>query len=763
MIPALRSRTIKSKLITLVMVTSGLALLIAVTLIGLNDTVLFRRAMVRDLGTLAAIVGASASSALDFDDETAGTKTLATLDKHPHIVSAVIYAKDGKALAGYARGNPKKTSAWPSPGADGHAFEAGELVLFQPIERGAERIGTIHLRLDTEELRSLMLRYFVIGVVILAAALGVTFLVSSRLQRVISQPILDLAHTAREVSERKNYSVRAVKRTEDELGFLIDRFNEMLARIEQHEKELKAVNGQLLESQQQALAATQTKSQFLANMSHELRTPLNAIIGYSEMLQEEAEDSGETAFVPDLKKIHTAGKHLLNLINDILDLSKIEAGKMELYLETFDLGTLLEDVVATADLLVNKKQNKLSFVPAANLGSVRADLTKVRQSLFNLLSNACKFTENGTITFTARRETGAGGDWMVFAVTDSGIGMTREQMGRLFQAFSQADASTIRKFGGTGLGLAITRHFCRMMGGDVTVASEAGKGSTFTIRLPAEVREPTSDTTHITPRSLDSVPPEGNTVLVIDDEPSARDLLQRFLNKEGFHVQCAASGPDGLQLAKKIRPVAITLDVMMPGMDGWAVLTALKADPETLDIPVIMLTIVDDRNLGYALGAADYVTKPVDRERLGNALHKFRHLPGPRTVLIVEDDEPTRTLMARMLEKEGWTAMQAVDGVAGLEQMAKQKPGLILLDLMMPRMDGFAFVAELHKRPEWRTIPIVVVTAKTLTQEDRLQLSGYVEKILQKEAFTRDELLVEVRDLVGHCVRQAGAKGDWVV
>jgi signal transduction histidine kinase/DNA-binding response OmpR family regulator len=752
---ALGQQTIKGKLMVLVTLSSGLALIIAITLIGINDVATFRTATINDLRTLAAIIGANASSAIDFDDEVAASKTLAALEHRTHILGAAIYLKDGKVLAGYRRKDQPTNMRWPEPGPDGPALLGDQLALFQPIERGGERIGTIYLLLDLAELRALLLRYLTITAGILAGALLVALLVSARLQKVISQPILDLADTAREVSEQKNYSARAIKRTGDEIGFLIDRFNDMLAQIEQHERELNQVNGQLLHSQREAMAATQAKSQFLANMSHELRTPLNAIIGYSEMLQEEAEESGGQAFVPDLKKIHTAGRHLLSLINDILDLSKIEAGKMELYLETFDLAVVLDDVVATAELLVKKKNNRLKIIRSGNLGTMRADITKVRQSLFNLLSNACKFTENGSVTLESRRETPGDGDWIVFTVSDSGIGMTPEQVSRLFQAFSQADASTVRKFGGTGLGLAITRHFCRMMGGDVTVRSEAGKGSTFTIRLPAAVRDPAAEGQPA--QEQETIATAGSTVLVIDDEASGRELLERFLCKEGFRTTCAANGPEGLQLAKRIRPAVITLDVMMPGMDGWTVLHALKSDPSTVDIPVIMLTIVDDKNMGYALGAADYITKPVDRERLLAAVQRFGNL-APRTVLIVEDDESTRTLMARMLEKEGWGVVEAGDGFAGLEKLETQIPALILLDLMMPRMDGFAFVAELHKRADWRMIPVIVVTAKTLTPEDRIQLSGYVEKILQKGAFTRDDLLAEVRDLVRQCLRQTTSK-----
>jgi signal transduction histidine kinase/CheY-like chemotaxis protein len=560
------------------------------------------------------------------------------------------------------------------------------------------------------------------------------------------------------VSEKKSYAVRATKRTEDEIGFLIDRFNEMLDQIEKHENEMTDVNEQLRQSQQQALAGTEAKSQFLANMSHELRTPLNAIIGYSEMLEEEAHDLGQENFVPDLKKINNAGKHLLVLINDILDLSKIEAGKMELYLETFDLKTMLEDVAATSRLLVQKKSNALEVRVAPDLGTMRADLTKVRQALFNLLSNASKFSEHGTITLEVAREAGGNdGGWVIFRVSDTGIGMTREQLGRIFQAFSQADASTVRKYGGTGLGLTITRHFCRLMGGDVTVASEPGKGSTFTIRLPGEVRELTKELDSQPSAPLAELPREGNTVLVVDDDPAARDLLKRFLNKEGFHVECAASGQEALASVKRIRPAVITLDVMMPGMDGWAVLSRLKEDRALADIPVIMLTIVDDKNFGYALGATEYMTKPVDRERLATVVRRLRQPSAPGHVLVVDDDPDAREMLVRTLEREGWSISTAEDGQDALDKVVAKKPDLILLDLMMPRMDGFEFIAESRKHQDWRAIPIIVITAKTLTNEDRMALQGHVQKVIQKSHFSREELLAELREMVKACVRRANA------
>ncbi|PYL41366.1 MAG: hypothetical protein DME29_10960 [Verrucomicrobia bacterium] len=451
-----------------------------------------------------------------------------------------------------------------------------------------------------------LMRYGLIGGAIVLGASLIAFLFSSRLQRVISQPILSLAHTAKVVSEQKDYSLRAEKRTDDEIGFLIDRFNEMLAQIEVHEKEIQEVNEQLVQSEQRARAATQAKSHFLANMSHELRTPLNAIIGYSEMLQEEAQDSGQESFIPDLKKINRSGRHLLELINDVLDLSKIEAGKMELYLETFDISNLLEDVSNTVQLLVQKNSNVLEVRCPANLGAMRADMTKVRQSLFNLLSNASKFTKNGKINLEAARELSpTKSDWIVFRVSDTGIGMTPEQQDRVFEAFSQADASTARDFGGTGLGLTITKTFCRMMGGDVTLTSSPGKGTTFIIRLPTEVREPDVESTADSRSIVAPLNMEGKPVLVIDDDADTRQVLKRFLNRKGFSVECASNGEEGLRLAKELHPMAIILDVMMPGMDGWAVLSTLKSKPDLSDIPVVMLTIVDDKNLGYTLGASD--------------------------------------------------------------------------------------------------------------------------------------------------------------
>jgi signal transduction histidine kinase/CheY-like chemotaxis protein len=484
--------------------------------------------------------------------------------------------------------------------------------------------------------------------------------------------------------------------------------------------------------------ASQHKSTFLANMSHELRTPLNAIIGYSEMLQEDAVDEGAESLVPDLKRVNAAGKHLLELINSILDLSKIEAGKMELQLEEFSVARLVDDIGAVVKPLAEKNGNRLELVCDASTGTMHADLTKVRQVLFNLLSNACKFTEQGTVSLAVHREESGGDAWLSFAVSDTGIGLSADQLGRLFQEFSQVHADATRKYGGTGLGLALSRRLCRLMGGDIAVTSEPGKGSAFTVRLPANV-------THLAERPESAQTGSAGTVLVIDDELPVRDLMRRFLNKEGFRVLAVGGGEDGLRIAREQRPDAITLDVMMPGMDGWTVLSALMADPDLRDIPVIMLTIVDDKHTGYALGASDYLTKPIDRARLLAVLSRYRRdLP----ILVVDDEPGVRQLLRRTLEGEGYTVVEAENGRAALALLDSGLPGVILLDLMMPELDGFGVVSALREREAWHGIPVVIITAKELTAEERAWLNGSVVRILEKAALGEDALLSEVRELV---------------
>ena len=524
--------------------------------------------------------------------------------------------------------------------------------------------------------------------------------------------------------------------------------NSELAESERSlESKVALRTAELAEARDGALQASRTKSAFLANMSHELRTPMNAIIGYSEMLLEDAEDEGNVESAGDLKKIHAAGQHLLALINDVLDLSKIEAGKMDLFLETFEIARLIEDVAATVDALVKKGGNRLTVQLAPELGEMRADATKVRQTLFNLLSNAAKFTHEGEIKLRVWRDQEDGGGWVSMSVSDSGIGIAPEKVGHIFEEFSQADDSTTRDYGGTGLGLSISRRFSRMMGGDITLESVLGQGSTFTVRLPLEVAAELVAHDEA-PTGLAPKPAEEHTVLVIDDDPNALDLLERALQGAGVHVVTAGDGREGLRLARSLRPVAITLDVMMPGMDGWEVLRQLKDDPTTTDIPVLMVTMTDDQQLGYSLGATDFLTKPVKRTQLVELLKRHAGADTGRRALVADDDSLSRDVLRRALELEGWQVTEAENGRVALEQVAEAPPSLILLDLMMPVMDGFEFVMEMRKREDAVGIPIVVVTAKDITDEDRSRLNGGVVGLIEKSGLQREPLLAQIHELL---------------
>jgi len=503
---------------------------------------------------------------------------------------------------------------------------------------------------------------------------------------------------------------------------------------------------EIQEKSRQLEQASRHKSQFLASMSHELRTPLNAIIGLTEMMVSNAPRFGTEKATEPLRRVHRAGTHLLGLINQVLDLSKIEAGKLELNPTLVDLATLVDEIVGTARQLAEQNKNRLVVEAHDNLGSLMVDPMRLQQILLNLLSNACKFTKAGEVALRIRKIVDERSR-IEFAVADTGIGMTAEQQAKLFEEFSQAESSTAQRYGGTGLGLAITRKLARMMGGDVTVNSEPGKGSVFTVRLPSD--EATGPTQESRAQGSDCV-------LVVDDDATARELIAEHIKAEGLPVVTAASGLEGLKLAKHLRPIAITLDVMMPDLDGWSVLAALRQDTELADIPVIMVTILDEQRRAASLGAAGYLTKPIDRDRLRRIMGRFRTPARATRVLLVEDDADQRERLRAWLEGQHWLVQEAANGREALACLQADRPDVILLDLMMPEMDGFAVVAALQKEPRWRDVPVIVITARDLDAQDRARLNSGVQSVLVKEAFRPAELVERIRRLAGRTQLSSG-------
>jgi signal transduction histidine kinase len=558
------------------------------------------------------------------------------------------------------------------------------------------------------------------------------------------------------IEQERRHRNELERKVQERTAALEQRSRELLDAnqlLTQEIRERQQIEAALIFAKQAAETANLSKSQFLANMSHELRTPLNAIIGYSEMLTEEAAELGLNSCLPDLQKIHTAGKHLLGLINDVLDLSKIEAGKMEIHCETFDLVNLLREVENTIQPLIENKANNLRVIFSTPLGEMHTDLTKLRQMLLNLLSNAAKFTEQGTISLAVERQLQKDGEdkvgWITFCVIDSGIGMTEEQQAKLFQPFTQADTSTTRRYGGTGLGLAITKRFAEMLGGTIKLESELGQGSTFTLSLPATVVQSQPLHSKNVEPPTDLLLKGDGIILVIDDKVTAREMLKQELTKLGYAVAVATSGPQGLTLANKLRPDAILLDVQLSDKDGGLTFTTLKSNPLLAHIPLIMMSVAEPENRGYLRESIDYIDKTINADQLATLLQKYRIGEHSKPlVMVVDDDESIREYLSVILEKTGWRVFPAENGQVALDHLENKQPALILLDLTMPIIDGFGFLERLQQNDKWRSIPVIILTSKNLTEDEYTRLHTLGTRIFPKTTFSHNDLILHIHQLI---------------
>ncbi len=782
-----RDMPIKRKLSLMVMVTSSGALLIASLVLVASEMITFKQELARNLIVLTSGIGYNSTAALFFNDPAAATETLSALRVEPHVMGGCLYAEDGTVFATYTR-KGAKIDFPDKPGADGYLFERDCLVLFRPVIQDSKRVGTIYVQADLHAVQDRLRMYAGVVAAALTAAFLVSFVFSAILQLFIAKPILELAATTKAISDRKDYSVRAKLQSRDELGMLTQGFNQMLDSIHERETALKQTNealkqeiGERIRTQEEltrlnetleqrvaertreAVEANRAKSEFLANMSHELRTPLNSVIGFANILLKNKNKNFHPDDLTFMDRIVANGKHLLSLINQILDLAKIEARKVELELAPVSLNDMVREVVGQLEGQVRGRDVRLLVELPPTVASFETDAAKLKQVLINLVGNALKFTEDGRVIVRVIADPATGRP-MRIEVADTGVGIPKDRLGMIFEAFQQADPTTARKFGGTGLGLTISQALCQLMGYRIEVASEVNKGSTFTIVLtrPSESQHGTAspDSSATRPPHKPSTTWHGKpleewsglktrVVLVIDDEPDARLLLTHFIEECGYRVITAGSGEEGLRMAKEVRPDLITLDLLMPRMDGWQVLNAIKSTPQIAHIPVVVISVVAREKKGTVFGAVEVLQKPITREELLPVLKRtLGHKAGK--VLIVDDTNDDRRLLTNYLAEEAVEVETAVNGQDGLNKIERFTPDLIILDLVMPVMDGMGFLRRIRQDSRYRRVPVIVCTVKELDPAEKLRINQQAQAVLQKTEDMEKELKRMLRELLRH-------------
>jgi len=765
-----KNHSISRRLTLMNMLVSGAALIMACTAFVAYDMVTFQKTMVRNVSTQAQIIGSNAVSALVFNDSQSAENTLSALKASPDILSAVIYTPEARPFASYSRDSGGQIPTLPSIPAgqtEIHLFSNKEMVLVRWIIFQGKPTGIVYIRSDLEELNQRLKQYAGIAGIVLLVSLIAALLVSSIFRRAVAEPIVHLADLAKIVSRDKNYSLRATPtRSGGELTILINAFNEMLTQIQQSEgalrkahdgleqrvqertaelesakSELEVFSHSILRAKEEVERASKFKDQFLSTMSHELRTPLNAVLGFSDLLADERYGSLNDRQKRYVNNIHTGGQHLLKLISDILDLSKIEAGRMDLAIQEVSIESAFSDVLTTLKPLAEKKSQTLVQNSEARL-TVRADVTRLTQMLTNLAGNAIKFTPvSGRIELAAYETNGQ----VRVEVRDTGPGIPPDEQSRIFQAFYRLRQSGTA-IEGTGLGLAITQRLAELHGGTLGLESQPGQGSCFYFLLPvgAPLR-------HSKPQEakVRNIVGEAPKILVIEDDRDAALLIQANLASAGYETILCDCSQDFVKTVAELKPDVITLDLLMKPSSGWEVLLKLKRDPQTTNIPIIVISIVDQPAIGTTFGADEYLVKPVDKASLLAAVRRCLGLKqgatSHRPILVVEDDTPTREIIAELLTAQGYSVTTAEDGEQARAQMAIAVPELVILDLMLPKVSGFELLAEWRSKPRTADLPVFVLTNKDLTGEEEQYLRKHAESLFLKQQSWQEELTQQLQ------------------
>jgi len=734
----LRRLSIRNKIIAIVLLATIVPLVGGFVFVMVNERRAFRREMQDNAVVIARVTAENSVADVAFGDREAATKTLSKLAAVESVEHAFLYDNDGRLFAAWHRegkGQPR-ASIGPS-----RLWFGDHLDVSEPVAFNGERYGTIVVEMSTTALQTKLRGHLTTLLILTALVVCAALFLGVRLEKIVSAPILDLAALAREVSERHDYGIRARTVSNDEIGVLADGFNEMLTQIERRQRE-----------RDEADQRTKEKSQFLANMSHELRTPLNAIIGFSEILRTRMADRAAERELKFLDNINSSGQHLLGIVNDILDLSKIEAGRMEITPERFPIAIAIDGVTSLMRGVSSQRRITIDVEIEPGLPDIEADPVKVKQVLYNLVSNALKFSPEDSV-ITIRVESRAEDQAPLYEpavsmrVTDRGIGIDPKDHARIFLEFQQVDSRISRQFGGTGLGLTLVKKFVDMHGGVVDLESALGEGSTFIVTFPLHFHG-----TEVPPLKL--VNADGSQkplVLVIEDEIDAFRSIEQQLRAAGFVPQHARSGEEGIALARELAPAAITLDLVLPGIDGIEVLKRLKADPKTRHTPVIIVSMTNNRELAVAFGASDYFVKPVDYDHLLESLRRYvddRGSGGSTKLLVVDDDRELHDLLDGRLRQHGYSLVHAYGATEGFTRASTESPSLVILDLMMQQMNGFDLATRLKNDPRTAALPIVVVTEQELTGGDRQRLIGKINAHVRRGDLHGNQLVTVIRDLV---------------